>query len=364
MRHLVILALTLVLSAILSAQDADPVRLQLAAAIRDHTAIVANARYVIAFELQSRIRALHATATPDVAQRLAAEKKAFESTGALPAWLAAISPVKGYPETVAEADARLDAAFKNAEAAYVKALRADLAQTVHAERQKVRLPSVTIAAVVARPPTPAPTPPSSIALKAAPAIVDLLTLVDVDRDSVNGSWSRSSGGLVSGTGEACGIRIRYEPPEEYDFLIEFTREEGNKIMGQICSAYGRQFRCSVGGWANTIAGICEVDGRRASHNSTKTMMGIENGQRYTAVVSVRKNRVSYSLDGRLIFSLDTDYSNLTYTRGHDYPGILGIETWYSTYTVHKITITEITGKGRKVVPTRAVDPGARTAPQF
>lgn len=350
MRHLSILALTLVLSAILSAQDADPVRLQLAAAVRDHTAIVANARYVISYELQSRIRALPTTATPDVAQRLTAEKKAFETTGALPAWLAVLPPVKGYPETVAEADARLDAAYKSAEAAYVRAQRSDLAQTVRAERQQVRLPSVSIAAVAARPPTP--TPPPSIGHKVAPAIVDLLPLVDVDRDSVNGSWSRSSGGLVSGTGEASGIRIRYEPPEEYDFLIEFTREEGNKIMGQICSAYGRQFRCSVGGWANTIAGICEVNGQRASHNSTKTMMGIENGHRYTAVVSVRKNRVSYSLDGRLIFSLDTDYSNLTYTRGHDYPGILGIETWYSTYTVHKITITEITGKGRKVVPAR------------
>jgi hypothetical protein len=362
MRHLVILALTLVLSAILSAQDADPVRLQLAAAIRDHTAIVANARYVIAFELQSRIRALHATATPDIVQRLAAEKKAFETTGALPAWLAAAPPVKGYPETVAEADARLDAAYKNAEAAYVKAQRADLAQAVRAERQQVRLPSVSIAAVAARPPTP--TPPPSIAQKAAPAIVDLLPLVDVDRDSVNASWSRGPEGLTSRAGEASGIRIHYEPPEEYDFLVEFTRNRGNDTIGQICWAYGQHFRWSVGGWGNTVSGIDELNGRQTIYNRTKVQMGIETGVRYKSVAKVRKNQVSCYLDERLITTLETDYSDLRYMRWQNDPGILGIETWHSTYTVHKITITEITGKGRKVVPTRAGSPRDRTAPQF
>ena len=75
MRNLTHLALTLFISTVALAQDTDPVRRPLAAAIRDHTAIIANARFVISHELDARIKTLPATTPPDVGQRLLAEKK-------------------------------------------------------------------------------------------------------------------------------------------------------------------------------------------------------------------------------------------------------------------------------------------------
>ena len=348
MRNLTHLALTLFISTVALAQDTDPVRRPLAAAIRDHTAIIANARFVISHELDARIKTLPATTPPDVGQRLVAEKKAFDSTGALPAWLAVLPPVKGYPETMAEADARLDAAYKNAEAAYVRALRADLAQTVRAERQQIRIPSVTIATLAARPAAPPTPPPATVAPKVPGEFVDLLPLVNVERDSKNGRWERTPGGLKSDRGDGSGIRIQYAPPEEYNFLVEFTRDRGNDTLGQICWAYGHSFRWSVGAWDNTIAGIDDLEGRQAIDNRTKVKMGIENGVRYQSVVKVRKNQISCYLDGRLITTLETDYSDLSYKAWQDAPGILGIEIWRANFTVHKMTLTEITGKGRKV----------------
>ena len=349
LQYLALLTLALLFSAALAqAQDADPIRQQLAAAIRDHAAIVANARYVITYELEARIKALPATATADVGPRLVAEKKAFEATGALPAWLAVLPPVKGYPETLAESDARLDAAYKNAEAAYTKTFKADLARAVRAERQQTRLPSVTIAVNVARPAATATPQPIAVAPRVPAGFVDLLPLIDVDRDSVNGSWTRVPAGLKGDRVDGSGLRIQYEPPEEYDFLMEFTRENGGDTIGQICWGYGHSFRWCLGGWGNSVAGIDDLEGRQALQNRTKVKMGIENGVRYQSVVKVRRNQVSCYLDDRLITTLETDYSDLSYKAWQDAPGILGIETWRSTFTIHKLSVTEITGKGRKV----------------
>ena len=115
------------------AQEPDLIREQWTQALRDHEAVVANAKYIITYEFDTRIKAMPATGNPDAGQRLVAEKKAFEANGTLPAWMALVPAVKGYPETVAEAGARLEAACKKAEVAYTKALQFDKAEAARAE---------------------------------------------------------------------------------------------------------------------------------------------------------------------------------------------------------------------------------------
>ena len=67
-------------------------------------------------------------------------------------------------------------------------------------------------------------------------VVNLLSLVDVQRDAVNGVWTIEQRALASDRGKESRIQFPYQPPEEYDFRIVFTRTAGTDCISQICSA--------------------------------------------------------------------------------------------------------------------------------
>ncbi len=134
MTRLAIFCLLLFLAAAtVLAQETDPIREALTRAIQNHKAATVSAKAVVTGEIDARIKATAATGNLDAVLKLVAEKKAYDADGTLPAWLAAVPQLKNLPKSLAEADAQLRAAYKNAEIAYTKALELDKADAVRAE---------------------------------------------------------------------------------------------------------------------------------------------------------------------------------------------------------------------------------------
>jgi hypothetical protein len=120
------------------------------------------------------------------------------------------------------------------------------------------------------------------------------------RVEVKGLWGMEHGGLVSGESEFCRIEFPYQPPEEYDFRIVFTRANDGGGVNQSCTAKGRNFLWVIG--AGTFCGFELVGGQGAAHNRSTILAEkwVIDGQEYTSVVKVRRGRVDAYLDGKLV----------------------------------------------------------------
>jgi hypothetical protein len=180
-------------------------------------------------------------------------------------------------------------------------------------------------------------------------VVDLLKNLDVQTACI-GQWNSEEGVLTSGKAQHTVIEFNYVPPEEYDYQVVCSREDGNDAIDLYCAAGGRQFRYLVGAWSNHVSGFSDIDGEDADCNQTTGRITLEDHRKYTVVVKVRRNGVAAYLDGNLISHWETNYLDMGISvdkrlRRCD---TIGLEAWNSVYRIYAATITEIGGVGRLV----------------
>ncbi|MCY3018717.1 MAG: protein kinase [Planctomycetota bacterium] len=182
--------------------------------------------------------------------------------------------------------------------------------------------------------------------------VDMLALVDPGKDAVLGTWLLKPGeGLVSGMEQLARIEMPYQPPEEYDVRIVFTRRNSprSECLVQVLAKSERQFEYVLGGWRNLVAGFETISGVRADSNFSNTHSeGILNtGQKYTSLVQVRNDGVKAYLDGKLVSQWLTDFSDMGVHAEWKLRdgGVAGVGTCESEFCFHSIQVLEVTGKG-------------------
>ena len=180
-------------------------------------------------------------------------------------------------------------------------------------------------------------------------VVDLMKYVDRNRDAVAGTWSLRENELKCDSAWQGRLGIPYQPSDEYDLRVEFTRTGGFNNVSQFVSHGGHRFAFTLGGWANSYGGFGAIGGRWANENATtiKSPGILHNGRRYSVVVHVRNTMIAASVDGKLVAKHETNFNDL------DYPAdswvgeaILGVGANDSSTTFHKIEIAEITGEGK------------------
>lgn len=176
--------------------------------------------------------------------------------------------------------------------------------------------------------------------------LDLLALVDPATDAVSGSWKTNEEGLAGGPGDLTRIELPYEPPEEYDFRVTFARTSGDSVVIQLCRSGEAGFF-----WEGASRGFLLgfVEGPKAANQHlTFPDVVVKNGRKYTSVVSVRKDRVSAFIDGKLVGDLQRSQYQM---QGQDgwtlrHPTRLGVGIHQSTVIFYEIEVTEINGRGR------------------
>jgi hypothetical protein len=181
-------------------------------------------------------------------------------------------------------------------------------------------------------------------------VVNLMPLIDIDKDVVSGTWRLSNGQPTSGTGRFDRVRIPYEPPQEYDFHVEFTRVGSADVVCQILSHSGHDFSYINGANGNTASGFERIDGRGASDGKTAVRLNPtqDKGVRHSSVIKVRQHSISAYVDGKLMADYSTDFSELTLHNEFNIGGgALGVGSLCPT-TFHVIEVVEVTGTGKQL----------------
>jgi serine/threonine protein kinase len=133
------------------------------------------------------------------------------------------------------------------------------------------------------------------------ATIDLLSMIDIRRDTTRGRWQRIKSSLVSVPGQYDVIQLPYRPPDEYKMEITAERiKEGDDL--QIGVVRG-QTECVVvlDGWGGQVSGISWVDGQFGNGNETtyRGRVFTDTGPTHL-VITVRRQHIQVAADGRSI----------------------------------------------------------------
>ena len=195
--------------------------------------------------------------------------------------------------------------------------------------------------------------------------VDLLPLVDVAQDKMQGSWEMRNGELH--TGRDAGplmLEFPYQPPEEYDFIIEFTYAAGGEVH-QFLARQGRGFSWALGAMGYKFSGFERIDGKVAHENPTRRDYRPKFNERHISRVEVRNDGLRAYLDGNLIGEWKGDYKQLDaevdprwpFWKRRD-PSRLAIGTKETPTIFHQAGVVEIRGRGKFLRPDASVIPPA------
>jgi len=215
---------------------------------------------------------------------------------------------------------------------------------------------------------------------AGPKPVNLLAAVDPQRDGVRGAWRRNpeTGELISDGSEFAQVEIPYQPPEEYDFEIRFTRLAGGDFVAQLAVQNTHQFAWAMGNYRGTVAGFMCIGGKTPPDhpntvwpapslvNGKPRWSVIQDRKPYWSVIQVRKDGLTAYLDGKLLTHWKTDGTNLTlpwWTKLRS-KNTLGLSTYSSPTIFHAANLYEVTGQGKAVdvAPAAPLNPDTPVKP--
>jgi hypothetical protein len=192
------------------------------------------------------------------------------------------------------------------------------------------------------------------ALRATPTwrVVDLLPMIDPSVHTVSGEWSLAGPAIASNDGPRARVGIPYRPPAEYDFIIEFTRRQGEGGVAQVLRLPGGN-AClwHIGAGQNTFCGFELVNGLPLDRSGFARRADdlLTNGRRYTSTVHVRRTGITAEINGTRAVRFTGNLSDLSLPPAWHMPNEgLGLGTDRSPTTFHSIRLIEVTGQGERL----------------
>jgi hypothetical protein len=167
--------------------------------------------------------------------------------------------------------------------------------------------------------------------------IDLLAMIDAKRDAKAGTWTLENGVLTSDKENGARVQIPYLPPEEYDYRVVFTRNQGGSGVLQYAARGDREMIWVVG----------YSTGFALNDKTLDQKVKLDNGRKYTSLIKVRRGGVQFLLNGQLV--LEEKDENRLFQSGlwNRLPNekLLGVGSFFSPTSFHSIEIQEISGKG-------------------
>jgi hypothetical protein len=183
------------------------------------------------------------------------------------------------------------------------------------------------------------------------SVIDLLSLVHDHAKVVEGTWTPDpdrNGAIKADGSHNARLMIPYEPPEEYDFLAEFTRLGGRDQVFQIFPASNSSLTWMMGAWGQQMRLI--VEGRELTAMDDPTCT--DSGKSFTSLVKVRHDGVDVFLNGKRVAEYKGPLNDMQALELYALPNpkALGIGVWYGAPTSFtKIELRPVTGAGRVVL---------------
>lgn len=201
------------------------------------------------------------------------------------------------------------------------------------------------------PPTePAPSKPAPLPAQAKPAPegpLDLIKLIDPQKDSVAGTWTREGEVLSSPAIPFGRLQLPALPPDEYDLTLIVERKSGVDSFNLGLNSTGHPCVIILDGMKNgDTSGIDLVGGKGFMENET-TYKGrlLLQDQPAQIVCAVRKDRITVSVDGRKIIDWAGDSGKLSAYRGWAVPEprALFVGSYESGFRVQNLVLSPVSG---------------------
>jgi hypothetical protein len=141
-----------------------------------------------------------------------------------------------------------------------------------------------------------------------------MELVDPTRDSVAGAWKLESKTLVTPSNDFSRLQVAAAVPPEYDLEVVAQRSGSDKpdtlVIGLVGG--GSQFMVGLDGNNGTKSGLDAIDGKRFVENESTRDGGVFSADKPSTILcSVRKDRVTISVDGRVLLDWKAEFPRLT-----------------------------------------------------
>jgi serine/threonine protein kinase len=173
-------------------------------------------------------------------------------------------------------------------------------------------------------------------------VVDLLPLIDLA--NARGRWSRGAAGITVDT-HADGVvfvLVPYEPPAEYDFILDFTPLDADTAIAQNLTKDKTHFYWSIGS-PLTGFGFGDIRAQGIRDNESTVLPGNlpQPGTRHISEVHIRNDSIAGFLDGRLVSECKTDYSDINDMLRMP----LSVVAEGGRLTIHALRLVEVSGHG-------------------
>lgn len=181
--------------------------------------------------------------------------------------------------------------------------------------------------------------------------IDLLRLIDVEKDAVAGTWTLDGKTLVSPSLQFGRLAVPYVVPEEYDLRIVAERRGPGNSLSVGLSQGGRQFLVIFDGVEREPkTGLDLVDGKPFYDNATTYRGGVTFSEvrPTTVVIAVRQKRVLVLVDGRPVVDWKGDPARLSlwaswFMHRQD---TLFLGAWTSPQRVRRMELFPVRGRGK------------------
>jgi len=184
--------------------------------------------------------------------------------------------------------------------------------------------------------------------------IDLLSLVDPQRDRVSGDWTMKDDRLESSKQYGARIEIPYEPPREYVMTViaEPLDDPNGLIIGQ--RSGDRRFLVLISFRREDqppASALENIDGLNVDRNATTVRAPLLAKNRPSAiVVTVRAKRVTVTCDGRRLIDWHGDISRLSLSDYWRTPrqNALFLGAYDCRCRFHRVSLTPMSGKGKRL----------------
>lgn len=132
------------------------------------------------------------------------------------------------------------------------------------------------------------------------------------------------------------------PKINYEVVVEAKKVEGSDFFCTTTFPVSDGF-CSlvVGGWGGAVVGLSSIDGKDASENETKILMGFKRDQWYTVRIRVTAERIAAWIDDKQVVDLPTKGRKIGIRPECDLCRPFGIATWSTVGLIRDIRVRSL-----------------------